>query len=125
MTFEWMIEIKVRELLVDRKKVGSNKTPSRSFGGRSVSDLKDILGDENLSSTIDLEGVYEILTNFISNNSLTFLTGTTKRSTNGTVATAALLHPISVVSRLTLGTTDNSVWSDRLPGTIPRLLSQK
>jgi hypothetical protein len=44
-----MVEIKVRELLVDelvgRKKLGSNKTPSRSFGGRICFILKnDIKG---------------------------------------------------------------------------------
>ncbi len=80
--FHAMVEIKVRELLVDelvsRKKLEVIKHLRGLSEVESVSSLKMILKDDNLSTTIDLEGIYEILTNFIIQQFSNLFNGYTK-----------------------------------------------
>ena len=80
--FHAMLEVKGGELLVEelvtRKKLGVIKHLRGLSEVESVSSLKMILKDENLSRTIDLEGVYQILTNFIIQQFSNFFNGYSK-----------------------------------------------
>ena len=80
--FHAMVEVKVGELLVEelvnRKKLVVIKHLRGLSEVESVSDLKCILGDEKLSSTIDLEGVSKILTSFIIQQFSNFFNGYSK-----------------------------------------------
>jgi hypothetical protein len=97
--FHAMVEVKVLELLVDEldKKRKLDWKVVRNLRGfsemESISDLKKELSDEKISSTRDLEGLYQILTGYIIQQFSNFLTDIRRRLINVTADMEAYLHP--------------------------------